>query len=516
MLVDAPGHSAPKRTPGTVAVPAPRAGGDFGAFVRALGPKPETEDTIGVRPQTPADPSEEEGDGQIRDATDEAAKGADQSLDQTIAQAIAQPIAPTASGRLAEVPHADSSTPGSGDRASGTATTSGSELGHDPAGGLVPAVDGAARGRTGLPFHGDPAMQAGPVLLAGPAGPAGQAAKGKAGQVPGPRRLVQVMPGPAQAAPDTQAGPEKTGPQGVDHTGDKGPLIANPMGAEPVQPPASGAMQGASGLVASDPRAGGTGLVQRPETHQDPAAAPLLSGKPGNFDKQGDTADRSRTSLAAPNEMKEETATTVPPRPEGAQTRVPVTPLQGSAQPPVPIGTVSEPAIIPSAIAMMPGLPADASLLSQMPVGAGMGGSPLDPGGPRSFVSVAPAPVQQVVQAAIRLGDGSVELRLEPEELGRITLSLVPEGERMRVLIMADRPETLELLRRHSPDLEKEFRALGYDSTDFRFSGEGQPPPSRFRSDRAIAVLAASAEGHVDLKPQPPHAPSHGRLDLRL
>lgn len=131
--------------------------------------------------------------------------------------------------------------------------------------------------------------------------------------------------------------------------------------------------------------------------------------------------------------------------------------------------------------------------------------------------SLAPAQLgQQIVQAAVRLADGAVDLRLEPEELGRLRLSLMPEGDKMRILILADRPETLELLRRHSAELDRDLRALGYGSTEFSFAGQDRSFHGSTNSDSSLIAIAASGGDRQDQSPAAPFLAAPGRLNLRL
>jgi flagellar hook-length control protein FliK len=83
-------------------------------------------------------------------------------------------------------------------------------------------------------------------------------------------------------------------------------------------------------------------------------------------------------------------------------------------------------------------------------------------------------------------GDRGVDLLLNPAELGRVRISLSPGDAGMTVQILADRPETLDLIRRNIDLLAQDFQSLGYDATDFAFaqqqhdaeSGPRQNPPS--------------------------------------
>ncbi|MBW4706965.1 flagellar hook-length control protein FliK [Roseobacter sp. YSTF-M11] len=80
---------------------------------------------------------------------------------------------------------------------------------------------------------------------------------------------------------------------------------------------------------------------------------------------------------------------------------------------------------------------------------------------------------RQMAEALQRLPDRPVELSLNPEELGRVRLSIsVAEGG-ITVSVLAERPETLDLMRRHIDQLAREFQALGYENIGFAFN-EGQ------------------------------------------
>ena len=66
------------------------------------------------------------------------------------------------------------------------------------------------------------------------------------------------------------------------------------------------------------------------------------------------------------------------------------------------------------------------------------------------------------------------EIALNPEELGRVRLTLTASEGALSLVVLTDRPETQELLRRHIDVLAQEFRALGYESVSFSFNAEGQ------------------------------------------
>ncbi len=68
---------------------------------------------------------------------------------------------------------------------------------------------------------------------------------------------------------------------------------------------------------------------------------------------------------------------------------------------------------------------------------------------------------------------GTTEIALNPEELGKVRIQLSGVDQTMTVAILAERPETADLMRRHIDTLVQEFRALGY--TDVRFEFGRQP-----------------------------------------
>lgn len=132
-------------------------------------------------------------------------------------------------------------------------------------------------------------------------------------------------------------------------------------------------------------------------------------------------------------------------------------------------------------------------------------------------VEAMPPPVRQVVEAMQTLPARPVEISLSPEELGRVRLSVATGDSGLVVQVMAERGETLELLRRHIQELAQEVRALGYGSVAFSFSGFGQPadtPP------QPQALTAQTAPDHetaaAPAAPAPRRSLPSGGLDLRL
>ena len=148
--------------------------------------------------------------------------------------------------------------------------------------------------------------------------------------------------------------------------------------------------------------------------------------------------------------------------------------------------------------------------------GLGPDGIPPEPGPARAASAPSPLPsppapplARQIVESLTQQPEGRIEVRLDPEELGAVKVTMVPDGDRMRVVIMVERPETMDLLRRNQTDLAQEFRAIGYETTSFSFGRSGRDSHQR---GIAAPIKPDLAEGVAP--PSPP--PASGGLDLRL
>jgi len=131
-----------------------------------------------------------------------------------------------------------------------------------------------------------------------------------------------------------------------------------------------------------------------------------------------------------------------------------------------------------------------------------------------------PVPAAELAAVIGRIGQNGpeiTEISLSPEELGRLRLQLIPEGDRIQVILSAERPETLDLLRRNIEQLAADLRQMGFSSSAFGFAGwtGGQ--------DRARAVPDLPLEAGDAAPLSPPVARgqvaprgAETALDLRL
>lgn len=100
----------------------------------------------------------------------------------------------------------------------------------------------------------------------------------------------------------------------------------------------------------------------------------------------------------------------------------------------------------------------------------------------------------QGIEILVRHPDKRVEIALNPDELGRVRMTLSRTEHGMTVAIMADRPETLDLMRRHIDQLTAEFHRLGYTDIGFSFGSDtqqGRDSEDRHRQDPSFAAVPA-------------------------
>lgn len=134
-----------------------------------------------------------------------------------------------------------------------------------------------------------------------------------------------------------------------------------------------------------------------------------------------------------------------------------------------------------------------------------------------------PVPVTEIAAVIGRIGQTGpeiTEISLSPEELGRLRLQLIPDGDRIQVILSAERPETLDLLRRNIEQLAADLRQMGFSSSAFGFAGWAG------EQDRGRSTPALPPEAGQDAPLSPPVMQARGgtvarhgvetALDLRL
>lgn len=135
------------------------------------------------------------------------------------------------------------------------------------------------------------------------------------------------------------------------------------------------------------------------------------------------------------------------------------------------------------------------------------------PVGPAAPAEARPV-LNQLTQAWVSATSDRTEIALSPEELGR--LRLVFSGQdRSQVTILAERPETLDLVRRHADLLTQQLAEAGVQAGSLEFrQGTQRDWPQPTRSTGGLEGGPDPAPGPV-LRPAP--APlSDRRIDIRL
>ncbi len=128
----------------------------------------------------------------------------------------------------------------------------------------------------------------------------------------------------------------------------------------------------------------------------------------------------------------------------------------------------------------------------------------------------------QLVQTLSHGSDGSTELALSPDELGHVRVTLQPDPQnpdRLVVMLTFERPETLDLFRRHADQLAEALREAGYTRADIGFGNAGTDSNNSSRRDASgAAAQPVSPDGVSGLDPENPalRLAASGTLDLRL
>ncbi len=153
------------------------------------------------------------------------------------------------------------------------------------------------------------------------------------------------------------------------------------------------------------------------------------------------------------------------------------------------------------------------------------GPHPLRPSGPGAPL-IGHSPHAIGMQLADRMPAAAgqpVEITLAPEELGKVRMTLSATEGALTLQLVADRPETLDLMRRHIDQLAQDFRDMGFERLSFAF-GQGQKenqqpgqaapsdPPEEETANHVVTVPATRALGRAPLLPLMPD----DRLDLRF
>ena len=131
---------------------------------------------------------------------------------------------------------------------------------------------------------------------------------------------------------------------------------------------------------------------------------------------------------------------------------------------------------------------------------------------------------QRLDQAARISQSGTIEVQLDPEELGRLRMTFTPTENGLHVHLRVDRADTGDLVRQHLGQLAQDLRALGYANVSLNLdsgqSGQSGQSPWTMARDADGATRMATAASDPGLPTALPQSLGRssgaGGLDLRL
>ncbi len=123
---------------------------------------------------------------------------------------------------------------------------------------------------------------------------------------------------------------------------------------------------------------------------------------------------------------------------------------------------------------------------------------------------------RQLAEVVQQQPNRPVEITLKSQELGAVRLSVQQAESGIIVSLTAERPETLDLMRRHIDQLGQDFQAMGY--TNIAFSFEGSDPGSSDDTDQSASANAPEQDTQSTVPAATIHLASDtgSGVDLRL
>ncbi len=119
----------------------------------------------------------------------------------------------------------------------------------------------------------------------------------------------------------------------------------------------------------------------------------------------------------------------------------------------------------------------------------------------------------QIVAEAGAKTSRDIEVRLDPEELGRIRITVHPREAGLFIALAVERPETLDLLRKNASELMANLQDFDLSGATLEFSQDDNSPPPQTDD-------TGSDEDPIQLAVTPPtpdlQRTGDARLDLRL
>jgi len=124
--------------------------------------------------------------------------------------------------------------------------------------------------------------------------------------------------------------------------------------------------------------------------------------------------------------------------------------------------------------------------------------------------------VAQLVDVARQLPDRAIEISLNPEELGRVKMTINASDGAISVALAVERGETADLLRRNLETLAAEFKELGYSDISFSFSGGDAQQKNEGGHADGTPTLQSEIPILDTNTPVPARVTLGGSIDIRL
>ncbi len=146
--------------------------------------------------------------------------------------------------------------------------------------------------------------------------------------------------------------------------------------------------------------------------------------------------------------------------------------------------------------------------------------SAIQSSGPVNRPDTAQHIARQLAEALPASGDRPIEIALNPVELGRVRMALTTSDTGITLIVHAERPETLEMMRRNISDLGSAFADLGYADINFAFSGGEDSDAREDAQDKPQSQKQSPDSIETDTSTQPRQIQltlgSSAGMDLRV
>lgn len=252
-----------------------------------------------------------------------------------------------------------------------------------------------------------------------------------------------------------------------------------------------------------------------------PPANPPATGEPDHVDLKMSVRPNQLAFVALPQQARQGAAA-LPATANVAEPQPPATPAQqtpsiAAKSTPRALAPAHETTLVPDQTTLYAAHgPTEPHPNPTTPLSPALHPTPQTQPAPIPLPATVPAQLLHHVSAAKA---GAIEVLLQPEELGHVKFQIQQQGESVRILLSAERPETLDLLRRHADHLLQEFRQSGFSQASLSFGQWGNqqrspaPPPAPAAPYEPDVTETTTAPRQ---SPVPSAAPSGQGLNLRL